>query len=90
MDIPTVALILELLNSQENCSSESQKVSLLQLQRLLSFSWICSDKSYNFPFPHGEAEGGLKMHAAAESEGADPEVWTAEARALWLSFSQLC
>lgn len=60
MDIPTVALILELLNSQENCSSESQKVSLLQLQRLLSFSWICSDKSYNFPFPHSKAEGGLK------------------------------
>lgn len=60
MDTSTVALILELLNSQENCSSESQKVSLLQLQRLLSFPWICSDKSYNFPFPHGKGEGGLK------------------------------
>lgn len=44
MDTPSVALILEPLNSWRKLIA-AQKVFLLQLQRLLYFSWISSDKS---------------------------------------------
>ena len=57
-----------------NCSLKSQKAFLLWLHRLLYFSWIGSEKSWSFTFPHREAGAGLENATAAAPSSTDTEV----------------